>query len=285
MITLKRWYGGLLPGTQNNKSANEIFDKVVTDQPLAVLAFGSGTHESSKRLTTSRPNGRKDYTISYLFKGDLLVTPNKIHIKENSIVLYKPNQPQFTTLFDQNPATTYWVHFSGSNVEQLLQKYGLDSGIIKFNKPFPFFKEIVDRMYVAKANPFYQDICNCLLMELFMYIGGNSKTTSTTGNYQRLLQYMKETCTENLPIKAYADFIGFSEVYFVRFFKKASTLTPHAYLIRLRLEKACEMLLHTDIPINQIADTLGYKTARYFSKVFFDRYGLTPSEYRKGKRL
>ena len=100
------------------------------------------------------------------------------------------------------------------------------------------------------------------------------------GSFQRLIQYMKENCTRNLPIKAYADFIGFSEVYFVRFFKKANKLTPHAYLIKLRLEKACNMLMYTNLPINQIATKVGYKTARYFSKAFFDYFNISPSEYR-----
>jgi len=119
-----------------------------------------------------------------------------------------------------------------------------------------------------------------LLLELFMYIGGAKKQALLNSNFRKLMQYMKETCTQNLPIKAYADFIGFSEVYFVRFFKKAQKMTPHNYLIRLRLDRACNLLLHTKLPINLIADKVGYKTARYFSKAFYERYGLTPSEYR-----
>ena len=65
-------------------------------------------------------------------------------------------------------------------------------------------------MYVAKGSPFWQDICDCLLMELLIHIGAATKATEPMGSFQRLIQYMKENCTRNLPIKAYADFIACS---------------------------------------------------------------------------
>ena len=273
------WYGGILPGFRVPKTTS-VADIAVDDKPICVMAFGRNLNEYNGCTLVDRPNGRKDYLISFLAKGTICETPKRIIMKENSLAIYKPNEPQLRTLFDQNPVTTYWIHFSGNKVEEILDKYGLDSRIIEFEEDFPFFVDVIDRMYVAKNNPFWQDICDALLLELFMYIGGAKKQALLNSNFRKLMQYMKETCTQNLPIKAYADFIGFSEVYFVRFFKKAQKMTPHNYLIRLRLDRACNLLLHTKLPINLIADKVGYKTARYFSKAFFDRYGMTPTEYR-----
>ena len=279
MKKMASWYGGILPGFREPKTTR-VADIAVDDKPICVIAFGRELHKLDNHIITDRPNGRKDYLISFVAKGTICETPKQIIMKENSLVIYKPNEPQLRTLFDQNPVTTYWIHFSGNKVEEILDKYGLDSGIIEFEEDFPFFVDIIDRMYVAKNNPFWQDICNTLLLELFMYIGGTKKLTLQNGDFQKLIQYMQETCTQNLPIKVYADFIGFSEVYFVRFFKKARNITPHNFLIHMRLDRACHLLIHTDLPINQIADKVGYKTARYFSKAFFDRYGITPTEYR-----
>ncbi|MBQ3088919.1 MAG: helix-turn-helix transcriptional regulator [Clostridia bacterium] len=273
------WYGGILPGFREPKTTN-IYDVAVDDKPICVMAFGRELYKLDKHIIIDRPNGRKDYLIGFVAKGSVYETPRRIIMKENSLVIYKPNEPQLRTLFDQNPVTTYWIHFSGNKVEEILDEYGLDSGIIEFEEDFPFFVDIIDRMYVAKNNPFWQDICNTLLLELFMYIGGAIKQAPSEYAFRRLMQYMQETCTQNLPIKVYADFIGFSEVYFVRFFKKARNITPHNFLIHMRLDRACHLLLHTDLPINQISDKVGYKTARYFSKAFFDRYGITPTEYR-----
>ena len=279
MKTMPSWYGGILPGFREPKTTR-VADIAVDDKPICVMAFGREIYKLDKHIITDRPNGRKDYLISFVAKGTICETPKRIIMKEDSLAIYKPNEPQLRTLFDQNPVTTYWIHFSGNKVEEILDKYGLDSRIIEFEEDFPFFVDVIDRMYVAKNNPFWQDICNTLLLELFMHIGGAKKQAPSGRSFQGLLQYMNETCTQNLPIKAYADFVGFSEVYFVRFFKKARKMTPHNYLIRLRLDRACNLLLHTKLPINLIADKVGYKTARYFSKAFFDRYGMTPTEYR-----
>ena len=273
------WYGGILPGFREPKTTR-VVDIAVDDKPICVMAFGRNVHEYNGRILTNRPNGRKDYLISFVERGTVYETKKRIPIKHNSVVIYKPSEPQYRTFFDQNPVTTYWIHFSGNKIEELFDKYDLDGGIIEFEEEFPFFVDIINRMYTAKNNPFWQDICDALLLELFIHIGGAKKQVPSKFGFQRLIQYMNETCTQNLPIKAYADFIGFSEVYFVRFFKKARKMTPHNYLIRLCLDKACNLLLHTNLPINQIAEKVGYKTARYFSKAFFDRYGMTPTEYR-----
>ena len=142
------------------------------------------------------------------------------------------------------------------------------------------FTDVINRMYVAKGSPFWQDICDCLLMELLIHIGTANKESHPNSRFQLLMQYMKENCTKNLTVKDCADFIGFSEVYFVRFFKKARRMTPHAYLTKLKLEKACDMLIHTKLPVKEIASEVGYSTARYFSKAFYERYGMTPTEYK-----
>jgi AraC-like DNA-binding protein len=279
---MQPWYGGILPGTKKDKSANEICDTVITDRPLAVIAFGISHIDNPNHKFRNRPNGRKDYLISYISEGALYETDKKILFEKNSIVLYKPNQPQYRTFFNDTPSITYWIHFSGNNVEEILNKFGIKSGITNFESPFPFFKDIIDRMYIAADSPFWQELCDCLLMELFIHIGAVNKKKVTDSGYRRLIQYMKENCTRDLPIKAYADFIGFSEVYFVRFFKKATGRTPHEHLIRLRLKKACDMLIHTKLPVKEIASEVGYSTARYFSKAFYDRFGMTPTEYRNG---
>lgn len=273
------WYGGILPGFRVPKTT-KVADVTVDNMPICVMAFGKNTFGQP----ISRPEGRNDYLISFISEGTVYETPQKIPLKNNSIILYKPHQPQIRYTNEDELATTYWIHFSGNKVEEILEKYNLDSGIITLEEPFYIFTDIIDRMYVAKNNPYWQDICNVLLLELLMHIGGRQNVDNTERNYKKLLAYMQETCSENLPIKVYADFIGFSEVYFIRFFKKASKKTPLAYLTNLKLEKACQMLIYTEKPVGQIGLEVGFKTARYFSKVFYEKYLLTPTQYRNNAK-
>ena len=50
---------------------------------------------------------------------------------------------------------------------------------------------------------------------------------------------------------------------------------------KIRMERACELLLETDDRIYEVAEKCGFSTPRYFSEVFRDYMGMTPNEYRE----
>lgn len=54
-----------------------------------------------------------------------------------------------------------------------------------------------------------------------------------------------------------------------------------SYITKLRLKKACQMLVETDKPVFEIAEQVGYSSASYFIRVFKESLGETPESYRK----
>jgi AraC family L-rhamnose operon transcriptional activator RhaR len=68
--------------------------------------------------------------------------------------------------------------------------------------------------------------------------------------------------------------------YLVRLFKSATGLPPMAYLSRHRVETAAALLLHTDDPITQIGQAVGWSDQNYFARRFKAHYGLSASAYR-----
>ncbi|MEW2352395.1 AraC family transcriptional regulator [Spirillospora sp. NPDC029432] len=69
--------------------------------------------------------------------------------------------------------------------------------------------------------------------------------------------------------------------YLIRLFKAATGLPPMAYLAQHRVEKAAHLLLHTDHPVTQIAQTVGWADQNYFARRFKAHYGLTATTYRQ----
>ncbi|MBE6616195.1 MAG: helix-turn-helix transcriptional regulator, partial [Ruminococcaceae bacterium] len=49
----------------------------------------------------------------------------------------------------------------------------------------------------------------------------------------------------------------------------------------VRMEKACQMLVQTELPAGEIAVTIGYGTVKHFYRVFREMIGMTPQQYRK----
>ena len=78
-----------------------------------------------------------------------------------------------------------------------------------------------------------------------------------------------------------ADEFGLSMRNFIRRFKEATEQTPIEYLQNLRLEKAKFLLESSQQAFDQITLQVGYEDGNSFRRLFKQRVGLTPSEYRK----
>jgi transcriptional regulator GlxA family with amidase domain len=68
---------------------------------------------------------------------------------------------------------------------------------------------------------------------------------------------------------------------FVRHFKAATGAAPHAWLLSQRLSLAEELLETTSLPVEQIAERVGYRSAAVFREQFAARRGLAPRDYRR----
>ncbi len=74
---------------------------------------------------------------------------------------------------------------------------------------------------------------------------------------------------------------GVSEIYFRKLFKKQFGATPHAYMQQIRINKARAMLENGVAQIDDVCSSCGYNNIYYFFKVFKEKTGYTPTEYRE----
>lgn len=86
---------------------------------------------------------------------------------------------------------------------------------------------------------------------------------------------------EPAPVAAMAQLTGLSERAFVRRFKQVTGMSPLAYVHAVRIEEAKQMLEATRLPVEAIAEELGYEDASFFSRLFKREVKLTPSRYRR----
>lgn len=95
------------------------------------------------------------------------------------------------------------------------------------------------------------------------------------------IRYIDNHLHEAISLKQVADLLHLNASYFSVLFKEQTGVTYSEYLTRRRLQRAKELLASTRMPIWEIAEKVGYQTAKYFNKVFKDNEGISPNQYRQ----
>ncbi|ASA22200.1 AraC family transcriptional regulator [Paenibacillus donghaensis] len=98
---------------------------------------------------------------------------------------------------------------------------------------------------------------------------------------EQALTYMQQHYHRNFTLQQLADAVSSSPRTLSRLYKSRLQTSPAQYLIRIRMEKAHQLLLNTDAGLEDIAQRLGYPDAYSFGRTFKKYYGLSPIRYKK----
>jgi transcriptional regulator GlxA family with amidase domain len=90
---------------------------------------------------------------------------------------------------------------------------------------------------------------------------------------------------EDISISDLAEKVPASRRTIYRRFKKATGLTPHKYLQKIRIEAAKNLLENSEQQVNEVMYQCGYSDPKTFRNLFRDSVGLTPASYRKKFRV
>jgi AraC family transcriptional regulator len=100
----------------------------------------------------------------------------------------------------------------------------------------------------------------------------------------RVTRHVEENLTDRMSVSALASLARLSNTYFARAFKASLGCTPHAYIIKRRVEQAKRILLESDAPLSQIALDCGMADQAHLSRLFRRLVGETPSVWRRRNR-
>lgn len=98
------------------------------------------------------------------------------------------------------------------------------------------------------------------------------------------IEYMRRHLDERVTVAVLARQCGLGVTRFASVFRESTGLTPHRYLRRLRLERACELLRSTALTIGEVAEAVGFRGQSHFCTAFAAERGLTPGAYRRAVR-
>lgn len=131
-----------------------------------------------------------------------------------------------------------------------------------------------------------QAMVRLLFAQLLISLGRLRQEHSTSGQQEydhyvkQCLNYLHENYDQDIRVQDVAEIVNLHPGYLQRIFKNHTGETLMQYLTRLRMDKASMLLLHTDIPVADIADYVGIGSRQYFHALFKKHTGFTPVLYR-----
>lgn len=260
-------------------------------KPLIVTSCGNYKVKNRAEVRTSRPKGRKDYQLLYIASGQghFFINGQERVVTAGNIVVYLPGQPQEYVYFKDDKTDVYWVHFTGSDVEKIIDYYNirLSENIIYIGTSPDYqwlFGQIIQEMQLCR--PRFEELISLLLRNIFILIsrnliGANRADNSLENEVELAMHYFRENYRSEINVEDYALSRGMSASNFYRVFKQISGSTPLQFILKLRLSNAQNLLENSNLTIAEIASAVGYENPLYFSRLFNKHIGVSPSEYRK----
>ena len=95
------------------------------------------------------------------------------------------------------------------------------------------------------------------------------------------MAYIQQHYREKLTLEDVARQVNLSPFHFSRVFKQYAGCAPMEYAQKIRMDMAKCLLKTTDLPIEQIAERVGYGSSSSFANMFTQKVGLSPTQFRK----
>lgn len=257
---------------------------------LPGMPYPPGKHPSGYLFRWENGRILKEYQLVYISegKGIFETREGKTEITPGTMILLYPGVwHRYKPLTDKG-----WVEFYIGINGELAQKLMMQSCFRIFPAIRCGLKEDLLECYqhiftlIHDEKPGYQMIAAGEAVKMIGILGSLVRyPDSETGPYLDSIEHCKFLIREHLNQKI--DFqkvagtmnIGYSN--FRKIFRKYMGISPGHYLLNLRLVKAKELLLHTDMSMKEIAWETGFFSESYFSRIFKEKMGQSPSSLRK----
>lgn len=240
------------------------------------------------------PGVRDHFLIHYIVKGKGIfkVQGNTYELKAGQGFLISPGVVSFYQAYSNDPWEYMWVGFHGIKASEFLKRAGLHENSPVFTcAKDESLEKCLSSMIDSKDKKGVSDIkITGLLYELIAALveyNSNSGTIEKEDKnikecyFHKALEFIYKNYSRKTTISEIASHIGIDRRYLHSLFKESSGFSPQEFLIRYRVERACDIMKNQQLSIMNISASVGYEDSLLFSKIFKKIKGECPSSFRK----
>ncbi|MFA6102583.1 MAG: AraC family transcriptional regulator [Victivallaceae bacterium] len=263
----------------NKQTIKELTEKF----PFQLLFADYGNADT--RTPVIERNNYEYCTIEYIIEGEgYLECSGKVsHLKKDSLYFLHKHQNHCYWPEPALPWLKIFFIIDGSFMEQLLRIYGLDQIYFVENcsSVFHYFNEV---MALCSSSAADKDLRGSVLFHRFimdLYEIIYAEHWQMPEEINVLKKYLDENTERKVNLDEICHQANRSKPHLIRLFKKFTGSTPYDYLMKKRIEYAKLMLIHSTMPIKEIAGKLQFSDQYYFSNYFKKVTGTSPSEFKR----
>ena len=144
-----------------------------------------------------------------------------------------------------------------------------------------FFESFIEYRALSRM----RDMMDNLERKTELVIGyiSSRKENKNEDIIESVKKYIDNNCEKDLSINRLGEIAYLAPTYLSTLFRDITGETPSAYILKVRIEKARELLMNSDYNVEKIAACVGYENVRTFFRAFKKLVGTTPNEYRKSQ--
>ena len=263
-----------------------------TTPPGAV--FPSQEHPDEYYFTWKIGRALHEWQIILIEKGRGVVEFNgeRCKVEVGSLIVLPPGCWHRYRPDPKTGWTTYWIGFGGELADRMIGAVGFSShGDVRTFKNNVsilqvFAATITDLLANVNRSPFSAAASVPMLLAALLEVPKSDQATGDTSMSAILKAQMHitEHLAETIDFEALAQKVGLTYRSFRYLFVRESGLSPLQYQLERRLVRAKNLLASSDMPVKDIAETLGFNSTWYFTHFFQKHTKTSPSAYRKQQR-
>ena len=213
----------------------EHLEVVSNDCPLLITSVGNyKNYDPEMIIKTAYYWGRKDYQLLYVLEGSLhfKIKGEEIKAPKGTAILFRPGEPQVYDNYGHEGTETFWIIFTGNDVENLLNEYGMPNKPVSFinagsTTDYPnIFNEMIVELQLKRPN--FEKIAILLLKKILIEINRHSidKTYYQNEIVNQIIKsshYFNENYNTKISIDDEAARLHMSPCWFIKNFKQVKT--------------------------------------------------------------
>lgn len=254
------------------------------------MLYGENIAVRQRRVTTGFEKHWHNYyeIIFYVgCKGHCIINGERFEIDRPCLFLLTPKDFHEIIMEDRPESYSINLSFSEQMIDKKLAKLSMAGPVVLYLKDKLLKALIEDILRIYEGQSFYREI---QLKHLFNDILVRILEAGTHTTLQNVeihpvvregIAYMLTNLSDSVTLSDISKRFGVSETYFSHLFKESVGISFKQYQLSRRIDYAKRMLEERELPIIAIGAECGFNTPAQFNRVFKEKTGMTPSQYRK----